>query len=103
MIIFVQTEKSGLYHVRNFGYLKPSRLHNIDWCRHKQQDDIYINFDRNGYHDEEYRAAVRSILQGKAIYTADRDEKVYMESLVNRNLQKQREAEKRGKKSKKRI
>mmetsp|Transcript_12480 Transcript_12480/g.15965 ORF Transcript_12480/g.15965 Transcript_12480/m.15965 type:complete len:103 (-) Transcript_12480:95-403(-) len=97
------TEKSSMFYVKNFGYLKPSRIHNIEWFRHKQQDDFYINMERNQYHDEDYRAAVRALVQGKPVYTADRVDDVFMGTVISRNERKQKQIERRAKKAKKRI
>lgn len=36
-------EKKEFYNARNFGYLKQSRLYNMETFRHKQIDDLFIN------------------------------------------------------------
>ena len=97
------TEKKDTLYIRNLGYLKPSRMHNIETFRHKQQDDFYINFEKNAYHSEDYRGAVKALCQGKYIFTADRIETVFMESVKDRNISKQKQIERRYKKMKKRI
>ena len=74
-------EKTGDYEVQNFGYLKPSRLYNVDTFSHKQKEDFYINFERNMYHEKDYRDAVRAMCQGKTIYTGEKIDVVYRESV----------------------
>ena len=89
--------------MRNFGYLKPSRLHNLESFRHKQQDDIFINFERNRYQDKDFRAAVKAIVVGKPIYTGRSVDRLYLENIRERNLNKQREIEERAQKAKQRL
>ena len=40
------------------------------------------------YHDTDYRAAINSITRGKPIYTADRVDRVFVESVIKRNKEK---------------
>ena len=42
-ILWVKVEKKEFYNARNFGYLKQSRLYNMETFRHKQIDDLFIN------------------------------------------------------------
>ena len=91
-------EMTRVFNVRNFGYLKPSRVYNLDTFRHKQQDDLFINLERNMYQDPDYRGCVEAILTGKKIYTANRVDKIYMDALKERNTRREKRIENRHKK-----
>lgn len=89
--------------MRNFGYLKPSRVFNVETFRHKQQDDLYINFERNMYYTEDHKTIVSSIVSGKPILTSNRVDKIYVEDLKKRNVEREKETVRRARKAKKRI
>ena len=92
--------------IRNFGYLKPSRLYNVDTFTYQQKRDLFINFERNMYKHAgggDYSEMVKAIVQGTPIYTEDKVDEVFVEELTKRNQRKQKKVENRAKKAKKRI
>ena len=104
IISFVsQSEKTETLDIRSFGYLQPSRVYNVDNFRYQQTRDLYINLERNMYHDEDYREAIKALLSGKHIDTSDRIDRIYTDSVRSKSEEKQRKAEARAKKVKRRI
>ena len=50
------------YSIRDFGYMQPSRLFNVDTFTHKQEETLYINMNRNNYAAmPEYQKVIKTI------------------------------------------
>lgn len=92
-----------MFNIRNFGYLKPSRIYNTDTFRHKQKDDFYISQKNNMYAVTDYRNVVTALCSGKTIYTANRVDRLYVDAIREKNEKKQKQLEGRAKKAKRRI
>ena len=59
------------YSIRDFGYMQPSRLFNVDTFTHKQEETLYINMNRNNYAAmPEYQKVIKTIFSGKEIVTS---------------------------------
>ena len=55
------------------------------------------------YHDEEYRKAIKALLSGKNIDTSNRVDRIYADSVKAKSEEKQKIAEARARKVKRRI
>ena len=55
------------------------------------------------YHDEGYRGAIKALSQGKPIYTGNRVDRVYLDTVTERNEKKDKEQKARAYKVKSRI
>ena len=55
------------------------------------------------YHDNGYRGAIKALTQGKSIDTSDRVDRIYVDIIKERTAEKQKKAEARAKKVKRRI